>query len=141
MRVKVVDGILIGGDGAHLIVDVMCLHPDIPVFSGMEDLHYVGLLLGAKGIVSDVAAIFPDEITQMYRAYQGGDHEEARSRHERIVRLWRVFEHPSEKRARLRSALAAQGRKVGRPRSPYDIGSEAVFAEVQDAIAREGLAS
>ncbi len=129
VRAGAIDGILLGGDGAHLMVDLMCLRPNVPVLSAMEDLHYVSLLLGARGIVSDLAAVLRE-----------GRYDEARLFHERLVRLWRALEHPSEQRTRLRAALTGQGRKVGEARSPYNFASVHTAREVRAAIEREGLA-
>lgn len=134
-----VDGVLLGGDGAHLMVDLLCARPAVPVLSAMEDLHYVNLLLGASGIVSDLAAVCPGEAAGLYRAFREGNHDRARLCHERLVRLWRVFDHPSEQRARLRSALMSQGRKVGPPRSPYNVSCLDSQGEIRAAIDREGI--
>jgi 4-hydroxy-tetrahydrodipicolinate synthase len=135
-----VDGILLGGDGAHLMVDLLCLRLSVPVLSAMEDLHYVSLLLGARGIVSDLAAVFPVEMAALYRAWREGNYASARNCHERLVRLWRVLDYPSEQRARLRAALAGLGRKVGEARSPYNLASAEISRQVQAVIEREGLA-
>ena len=140
VREGAVDGILLGGDGAHLMVDLMCLRLNIPVLSAMEDLHYVSLLLGARGIVSDLGAVFPGEMAALYRAWSEGRYDEARLFHERLVRLWRALEHPSEQRTRFRAALAEQGRKVGAARSPYNLASADTARQVRAVIAREGLA-
>jgi 4-hydroxy-tetrahydrodipicolinate synthase len=132
-----VDGILIGGDGIHQIVDLLCLHLGVPVFSAIEDLHYVCLLLGAHGFISELAAAFPSEMADMYRAHLDGNHQRARACHERFARLWRTLEHPSEQRARMRSVLNALGGHPGRPRSPYNIGPQGGFPEVHAALERE----
>ena len=139
VRDRVIDGILVGGEGAHLLVDLLCLHLDVPVFSAIEDLHYVNLLMGAEGMVSDMAAAFPELMTAMYRAYREGKHDEAREHHERLVRLWRVLEHPSEQRARMRKALEARGRHAGEPRSPYNIAAGDAYQSVHGALVREGV--
>lgn len=136
-----VDGVLLGGDGAHLMVDLLCARPGVPVLSAMEDLHYVNLLLGASGIVSDLAALCPGEAAGLYRAFREGNYAHARLCHERLVRLWRVFDHPSEQRARLRSALMSQGRKVGTPRSPYNVSCLDSQGEILAAIEREGISA
>ena len=135
-----VDGILLGGDGAHLMVDLLCLRLSVPVLSAMEDLHYVSLLLGARGIVSDLAAVFPVEMAALYRAWREGNYAGARSCHEQLVRLWRALDYPSEQRARLRAALAGLGRKVGEARSPYNLASAEISQQVRAVIEREGLA-
>lgn len=140
VRAGAIDGILLGGDGAHLMVDLMCLQLNVPVLSAIEDLHYVSLLLGARGIVSDLAAVFPGEMAALYRAWCEGKYDDARLCHERLVRLWRAVEHPSEQRTRLRAALTGQGRNVGEARSPYNLASVDTAREVRAAIEREGLA-
>jgi 4-hydroxy-tetrahydrodipicolinate synthase len=140
VRAGAIDGILLGGDGAHLMVDLMCLRLNVPVLSAMEDLHYVSLLLGALGIVSDLAAVFPGEMAALYHAWREGRYDEGRLFHERLVRLWRALEHPSEQRTRLRAAFTGQGRKVGEARSPYNFASVHTAREVRAAIEREGLA-
>lgn len=141
IQAGVVDGVLLGGDGAHLMVDLLCLQLNIPVLSAMEDLHYMSLLLGACGIVSDLASVFPAETAALYRAWRSGNYDGARTFHERLVRLWRAVDHPSEQRARLRSALTAQGRKVGEARSPYNLASVDISRQVRTVIEREGLAT
>jgi 4-hydroxy-tetrahydrodipicolinate synthase len=141
IQAGVVDGILLGGDGAHLMVDLLCLRLNIPVLSAMEDLHYMSLLLGACGIVSDLASVFPAETAALYRAWRSGNYDGARTFHERLVRLWRAVDHPSEQRARLRAALTGQGRKVGEARSPYNLASVEISRQVRTVIDREGLAT
>src|SRR5581483_2419117 len=94
-------------------------HPCVPVFSGIEDLHLLALLLGAAGLISGLAAVFPTDCVALYRDFQGGHYQRAREMHERLLRLWRVLDHPVEQLPRVRMALAAQGRDVGAPRSPY----------------------
>ena len=135
-----IDGILMGGDGAHLMVDLLCLRLGVPVLSALEDLHYMGLLLGAKGIVSDLAAAFPAEAAALYRAWAEQRYDDARLFHERLVRLWRALEHPAEQRTRLRTALQQQGRNIGEARSPYNLSNADISRQVRAAIEREGLA-
>jgi 4-hydroxy-tetrahydrodipicolinate synthase len=138
-REKLIDGVLVGGDGVHHLVDLLCLHLRVPVFSAIEDLHYVSLLLGAQGIVSDLAAMFPEEMVSMHRAYRKEDYDRARTYHDRFVRLWRIFDHPSEQRARIRFALRWLGKDIGEPRSPYNINSPEAFHEIQTTLESEGL--
>jgi 4-hydroxy-tetrahydrodipicolinate synthase len=140
IQAGIIDGILIGGDGAHVMTDLLCTRPTVPVLSGMEDLHYMGLLLGAQGMISDLAAAFPGEAAALYRAWHEGRYDDARLVHERLVRLWRVLEHPSEQRTRLRTALHEQGRKVGEARSPYNLASLDISHQVRKALSREGVA-
>jgi 4-hydroxy-tetrahydrodipicolinate synthase len=136
----VIDGIVQGARNAHLLVDLLRLKPRVPVFSNLEDLHYVGLVLGAEGVVSDLAAIFPEEYVGLYRDATAGNHEKARRQHEKLLRVWRVLDHPVEQLARVRLALGAQGRQAGPPRSPYALTSSESTAQVTAVLQREGFA-
>jgi len=134
-----IDGILQGGGNGHLMVDLLRLRPRVPVFSGLEDLHYVGLLLGAEGLISDLAALFPAESAGLYRDFLGGNHEKARTTHERLLRLWRVMDHSVEQLARLRFALSLQGRDAGAARSPFTELSAEAARHVTETLEREGV--
>lgn len=138
MERNVVDGVLEAHD-AHVLVDLLALRSAIPILCGIEDLHYLGLLLGARGVVSDLAAAFPEEVAGLYRSGRDGSYSAARNHHERLCRLWRALNSPVERSARLRVALAAQGRSVGPPRSPYDLANENMTNTIRSALKQEGL--
>jgi 4-hydroxy-tetrahydrodipicolinate synthase len=135
---ELVDGVLQAVD-VHSLVDLLCLHPDVPIYSGIEDLHYVAFLLGARGAISDLGAAFPLDLCGLYRSFRSGTHAEARIHHERLVRLWHVLSLTAEREARLRSALIAQGRKVGTAPSPYGELPAEVAREIANAVHGEGL--
>ena len=132
------DGVLQGAD-AHALVDLLCLHPRVPVYCGVEDLHYVAFILGAHGSVSDLGSVFPGELSEIYRSCRSGKHEDARLHHERLVRLWRILSPAAERESRVRSALAAQGREVGVARSPYNFLGSGISHAIKAAIQEEGL--
>jgi 4-hydroxy-tetrahydrodipicolinate synthase len=135
---RLVDGVLQAAD-VHSLVDLLCLHPRIPVYSGIEDLHYMAFMLGAHGAISDLAAVFPRHLSDVYRFFRSGMHEDARLHHERLVRLWHVLSFTAEREARVRSALIAQGRKVGAAPSPYgELRTEAA-REIANTLQSEGL--
>lgn len=133
-----VEGVLQAVD-IHSLVDLLCLHPGVRVYSGIEDLHYVAFLLGAQGTISDLAAAVPGELCDLYRSFRSGAHERTRFHHERLVRLWHVLSLTAEREARLRSAMIAQGRKVGRAPSPYGELPGEVAREIAHALQAEGL--
>lgn len=135
---RVVDGILQSGN-PHVMVDLLRLHPVVPIFSGIEDLHVLGLLLGAVGLVSGLAAVFPADCVALYRDFHAGHYNSARERHERLLRLWRTLDHPVEQLSRVRAALAAQGRDVGVPRSPYGAIPPESWLELSRTMTREGI--
>jgi 4-hydroxy-tetrahydrodipicolinate synthase len=123
----------------HSLVDLLCLHPDVPIYSGIEDLHYVAFLLGAQGAISDLGAAFPRDLCELYRSFRSGAHGVARLHHERLVRLWHVLSLTAEREARLRSALIAQGRQVGTAPGPYGELRVEVAREIANALQVEGL--
>ena len=135
---ELVDGILQAAD-PHCLVDLLCLHPNVPVYCGIEDLHYVAFLVGAYGSISDLGSVFPGELSAIHRAFKRGEHENARQHHERLVRLWRILSPAAERESRVRVALAAQGRDVGVPRSPYDFLTDGMSGIIKSAMQAEGI--
>jgi dihydrodipicolinate synthase/N-acetylneuraminate lyase len=133
------DAILQGGTDAHLMVDLLRIEHRVPVFSAMEDLHYLALLLGSTGMISGLATLFPDDCVRLYRDWKAGSYESVRDRSERLLRLWRVLDHPVQQLSRIRVALAAQGRNLGTPRSPYALYDQESTAEITRLLAREGI--
>jgi len=135
---RLVDGVLEAAD-MHAMVDLLCLRVDVPVYSGVEDLHYAALVLGAHGVISNLASVFPRECVELYAAFQDRDHSKARKIHERLVRLWRTLSCGTEREARLRSALAARGRPVGTARSPYGKLPPEVNQQISSVLQMEGI--
>jgi 4-hydroxy-tetrahydrodipicolinate synthase len=135
---KLADGVLESAD-IHGLVDLLCLGLDVPVYSGVEDLHYVAFLLGAAGVISDFATVCPAELFELYSAVDEGDHASARRNHERLLRLWRTLDCGVEREARIRSALIAQGRMVGPAPSPYHELPLEVGRQIRSALREEGI--
>jgi 4-hydroxy-tetrahydrodipicolinate synthase len=135
---RLVDGVLQAAD-VHILVDLLYSKLGVPVYSGVEDLHYVAYVLGAQGVISDLATAFPAEASGLYNAFAAGKHADATPRHERLVRLWRAVGRGPESEGRVRSAIEAQGRKVGPAPSPYNKIPAGAGGEVRTAIGHEGL--
>jgi len=133
---KLVDGVFEAAD-MHVLVDLLYSRLDVPVYSCIEDLHYPALVLGARGFISNIASVFPSECVGLYASIQGRDHSTARDIHQRLVRLWRAFDYGTEREARLRCALAARGRPVGSPKSPYGRLAPNSSEYVVNALQRE----
>lgn len=136
------DGVHQAGGNAHLLADVLRLTPRVPVWTGVEDLIYLALLLGAEGAISSLATIFPEDSVALYEATRQGDSTAAREIHERLNRLWRVLDHPEELLSRIKWALTLRQRQAGVPRSPYNVISGEGQRIVREALERtENLAS
>jgi 4-hydroxy-tetrahydrodipicolinate synthase len=136
---KLVDGVYQAAD-VHVLVDLLYSQLGVPVYSGVEDLHYIAYSLGARGVISDLASIFPKEACEVFRAFGEGKHSNARTHHERLVRLWRSLGRYAEGEGRVRVALEAQGRKVGSAPSPYNKLPPQAASEVHKALQHEGFA-
>lgn len=135
---RLVDGVLEAAD-MHVLVDLLCLGLNVPVYSGIEDLHYPSYVLGAQGVISNLASVFPAECTSLHGAVRSGEHARARKIHERLVRLWRGFNLGTEREARLRLALEMRARPVGRARSPYGRLSEQTAQQIHGIMQKEGV--
>lgn len=62
----------------------------VPSFSflmGTDSLIYPALVLGGKGSVTTVGAVFPEVAVGLYDAFRRGDHEEARKLQYQVTRL------------------------------------------------------
>ena len=136
---RLIDGVLEGAD-MHVVVDLLCSPLKVPVYCCVEDLHYAALILGAHGLISNLASVFPQECVELYAAVQDLDHSKARKSHEQLVRLWRALSCGTEREARLRSALAARGRPVGAARSPYGKLPPEASQQISSILKKEGIA-
>lgn len=135
---RLVDGILEGAD-IHVLVDLLCLDFGVPVYSSVEDLHFSALVLGASGIISNLATAFPRECVSLYKFVRDEDYSNARKVHEPLVRLWRALSLATEGEARLRVAINAANRQVGAARSPYNKLPRHAIQHVRNAIEKEGV--
>ena len=126
---QLIDGVHQVGN-AHLLADILNLTHRVPVFSGVEDLLYMAFLLGAEGVISAHATVFPSECVALYRAHLQQDFASARTIHEDLNRRWRVLDHPVEFLSRIKAVLDLQSRPVGSARSPYHL----ISAEGQRSV-------
>jgi dihydrodipicolinate synthase/N-acetylneuraminate lyase len=135
---RLVDGVLEGAD-IHVLVDLLNLDLGVPVYSSAEDLHFSALVLGAYGIISNLATAFPRECISLYDSVRDRDYKSARKTHERLVRLWRALSSGTEREARLRIAMGAVNRPVGAAKSPYNKISEQAIQQVRRVMEKEGV--
>lgn len=134
---KLVDGVFESAD-MHVLVDLLCLNLEVPVYSGVEDLQYIAFILGADGVISNFATVCPAECVHLYAAVQNDDHATARKSHERLVRLWRSLNSGVEQEARVRAAMSIQDRRVGPAPSPYHELSPEAERQIRAVFERTG---
>jgi 4-hydroxy-tetrahydrodipicolinate synthase len=135
---RLVDGVLEGAD-IHVLVDLLCLDLGVPIYSSVEDLHFSALVLGAYGMISNLATAFPGECIALYESVRDRDYANARRIHERLLRLWRALHMGTEHEARLRIAMSAVNRPVGAARSPYNKIPEHAIQQVRRVMEKEGV--
>ncbi|MBC7190271.1 4-hydroxy-tetrahydrodipicolinate synthase [Candidatus Aerophobetes bacterium] len=70
---------------------VLSSEPDFAVLSGDDSLTLPILALGGVGVISVLANILPQEVTQMVKAWLEGDVERARELHYRLFPLFKAM--------------------------------------------------
>ena len=75
---RLIDGVWQAAD-IHVLVDLLYSKLGVPVYSGIEDLHYVAYVLGARGVISDTGHAFPAEASEVYSAFAAGNMSMPRS--------------------------------------------------------------
>ncbi|MZP30067.1 4-hydroxy-tetrahydrodipicolinate synthase [Heliobacterium undosum] len=96
---------------------IATLGEDFTVVVGSDALIYPALLVGAAGVVSAVANVFPEAAVAIYEAVRTGDYEEGLRRQNELNRLRKAlkigpFITPYKK------ALERLGFSIGGPRAP-----------------------
>ncbi|MBN2592680.1 MAG: dihydrodipicolinate synthase family protein [Sedimentisphaerales bacterium] len=119
-----------------------CIDPneDFHVLSGSANFFYPCLHLGIHGGVVSLANALPDPCCELYRLFQRGKFDQARTLHFKLSRLnqavsgkWGV--------AGVKAAMDVMGFKGGQPRGPLSaVASEAV-EKIKQQIVNEGFIS
>ena len=105
---------------------------------GSGALVYAALEVGAVGGILGIANMAPAQTAALHQAFLDGNHSEAGRLQERIGPLHkRVIAGTGV--PGVKYALGLLGMAGGRPRSPLISPSEAVRAEVSDALLAAGL--
>ena len=120
--------LLASADGRHL------------VFTAIDDLLLPSFVLGAHGAIAAILTAAPGPAVALWDAVRAGRLEEARRLHARLLRLWRALEGPNMP-ARLKRALALQGRAGGLPAAPQAAVGAEDEARIREALGALGLAA
>ncbi|MBI4432951.1 MAG: 4-hydroxy-tetrahydrodipicolinate synthase [Candidatus Omnitrophica bacterium] len=64
---------------------------DIAILSGDDSLTLPLMALGAKGVISVLSNVIPEDISQMVKAFAAGEHDRARQLHYRMFPLCRAM--------------------------------------------------
>ena len=129
-----------GGD-MHALADLLHFAPSGgKVLTAVDDLLYPAYVLGAQGAISATLTVVPELCVRQWNAVQAGDHATALQLHNALLPVWRAIDGPNMP-ARIKAALAEQGRTGGRPRSPMNAVSEQELETVREALRAAGVIS
>lgn len=87
------------------------------LFIGSDGLLLAGLSVGANGLVSGNASVFPEPFLALYNAFMEGDLQKVRDRQYFIDKLRKVLANGRDN-ASFKKALSFRGIKAGSVRSP-----------------------
>ncbi|MBE3581001.1 MAG: 4-hydroxy-tetrahydrodipicolinate synthase [Thermoanaerobacteraceae bacterium] len=107
------------------------------VIVGTDSLFYPGLEVGAVGVVSAVANVFPEAVVQIYSYYRDGKFAEARAQQDYVNRLRDVLKR-GPYITPYREALRLRGLDLGDPRPPLRLLSEAEREELYRGLRELG---
>ncbi|GIX06707.1 MAG: dihydrodipicolinate synthase family protein [Candidatus Poribacteria bacterium] len=108
------------------------------VFSAVDALLYPSFAIGAHGAIAAILSAVPELCLQLWDAVRKGDHQAARSLHERLLVLWNALEGDNLP-ANVKCAMAFQGREGGKPRAPMPETSRAQAQRIYDALIHAGI--
>ena len=127
-----------GGD-IHKLADLLLMNEGrLKIYSAVDDLMYSSFTLGADGAIAAILTVLPEHSVRLWDAVKRGDHAEARKLHEQMLPTWRAVGVP-DMPARIKTALAMQGRAAGIARHPILPVSDEDSDEIAAALEWAGL--
>jgi 4-hydroxy-tetrahydrodipicolinate synthase len=127
-------------DDFHQMADLMrWVDGRLTVLSGIDDLLFPSLVLGARGLMAAVAGLLPAPCVEMYRAVRAGDLRRGRELHEQLLPVVRVVMADENYPANLKAAAELLGRPVGAPRSPLSPPSSTVREKILRTLQEAGF--
>ena len=133
-EVPAVAGVKQSGGDLHKLADLLVMAPpEKRIFSAVDDLLYPSFVLGAHGSIAAILTVLPRTSLKLWDAVRHGRHEEARTLHQQLLAVWRAVEGPNMP-ARVKYALAAQGRTAGAARSPSAAVSRDAAQRITEAL-------
>ncbi len=112
---------------------------NLTVLSGDDSLTLPLLALGARGVISVVGNIVPDDMIAMVRAFDAGNHAEALRWHRKLFPLCRDMLGLASNPIPLKAAMRMLGRDTGELRMPMTPLDEATEASLRQTLVQYGL--
>jgi 4-hydroxy-tetrahydrodipicolinate synthase len=127
-----------GGD-MHKLADLLAMaDPEDRIMTAIDDLLLPSFLLGARGAIAAILTVLPKQTVSLWAAAQANDLDRARALHRDLLSVWRAVEGPNMP-ARVKYALAAQGRSGGLVRQPSAAVDGPAQERIRGALAAAGV--
>ncbi|HCK10717.1 MAG: dihydrodipicolinate synthase family protein [Gemmatimonadetes bacterium] len=108
------------------------------IMTAVDALLYPSFALGAHGAIAAVLTAAPTLSVEVWDAVAAGDHEKAKSVHEKLLAIWNAINQDNLP-ANVKCAMRLQGREGGLPRPPMPESSGTQEAEIRNALGDAGL--
>jgi 4-hydroxy-tetrahydrodipicolinate synthase len=113
------------GYNMHNLADLLYRYGKmIPILSAVDDLLYPSFMLGSPGTISAIASVLPKQCIELLEAVQAGNYPRALELHHQLLVIWRAVDENRTFIARVKYAIALQGRTPGLPRHPFPPAGE-----------------
>jgi len=99
------------------VTKIIRVREDFVFFGGSDALIYVHLALGARGVVSAVANVFPEIVVELYEEFKKGNIHKAKKLQDIVLEIRRYLKM-GPYLGGVKAALKLRGMDFGEPRSP-----------------------
>ena len=123
-------------DLGQLVEIVRLVGDRISVCTGIDSQFLGCLSVGARGIFSTAACVIPAEMLEIYRAFEAGNHTEARRVHQRVQILNRFLEYDPGYVGPCKYALGLLGHPAGPVRRPLPELNDDEKQSIREALAQ-----
>ncbi|MBI4257523.1 MAG: 4-hydroxy-tetrahydrodipicolinate synthase [Thaumarchaeota archaeon] len=111
----------------------------ISVLTGIDSQLFAALCIGARGVFSTAACVYPKQMVDLYEAYRSGKLAEARKLHEKLQIVNKFFEYEPGYVTPCKEALTMLGLPAGPVRKPMPPLTQQERAELKGALKAIGL--
>jgi len=111
----------------------------LAVLTGIDSQLYAALCLGAKGVFSTAACVYPGQMVELYESFQNGRREAALKLHEKLQVVNKFFEYEPGYVSPCKEALNMLGLPAGHVRKPMPSLTKEERAQLKDALIQIGL--
>jgi len=142
-RLADIDGVIglkqSNSDLGQLVEVIRLVGDKISVLTGIDSQFYPSLCAGGKGIFSTASCVVPQQMVELFNAFDKGDHKAALAMHMKLQNLNRFFEYDPGYVAPCKEALMMLGLPAGPVREPLPHLTEQQRTQIRQALSELGL--